>query len=170
MRLPLTCALIGCKSERQYKTSDARDRLCAGFYGDIESVVRRAVFRGAGTFMCSGSGLINMMLGEAVLRVKKDFPALKLLFIIPYKGQEKYWSAPMRLWYSRLLARADNVQILEAEYTPGAFKRCNELMLALAPMIICIPGGVCTDAFRSAVRRGKDILSIPLPANIVLNT
>ena len=76
----------------------------------------------------------------------------------------------MRLWYSRLLARADNVRILEAEYAPGAFKRCNALMVALAPMIICIPGGVCNDAFKSASRRGKDVLSVTLPANIVLNT
>ena len=98
MRLSLTCALIGCKSERQYRTSAARDRLYTGFYGDIESVVRMAVFRGAGTFLCSGSGLVNLMLGEAVVRVRKDFPALKLVFMIPYKGQEKileYTYAPM---------------------------------------------------------------------------
>ena len=51
---------------------------------EIEAKIKELIFAGITTFLCGGMGDFDRICSAAVFRLKKGFPHIKLLLVIPY--------------------------------------------------------------------------------------
>lgn len=127
--------------EKTVAFSGHRTNRIAKFTADREKLFREVAFdtfvaiesycikKGYDTFlsgMCEGFDLIA---AEEVLNLKKEYPHIRLICVVPFKGQaERYTQADKRR-YDTILAQADEVVTLQDGYTEGCFLRRNDYLL-----------------------------------------
>ena len=78
----------------------------------------------------------DLWAGEAVLSLKEQYNMIKLICVVPFEGQDRNWSEPQRLRYSRLLANSNEVITL-AKVARGA-ARSNTIMRETASSSIML--------------------------------
>lgn len=99
----------------------------------------------------------------AVLSVKRDFPSIRLIAVIPFKGQEsRYYDAEKRLYYE-VMDKTDRCVCLYEQYSSDTdYIDRNRMMLDHATMVVCyFSGGSGTaSTVCKARQRGMRILNI----------
>lgn len=88
------------------------------------------------TFLCGMAVGFDLAAAEAVMRVKQDNRSVRLKCVIPFSEQTKYFSYEDQLRYARVLESADEVVVLEGEYSQLVFLRRNDYLVDHADMIL----------------------------------
>ena len=70
-------------------------------------------------FLSGGAVGFDLLAAEAVLWAKERFPALRLIMVLPYEGQDRFYPAADRRRYQALLERADLVRYTARDYYKG---------------------------------------------------
>ena len=71
----------------------------------------------------------DIIAAEEVLRLKKEYPYIRLKCVIPFKGQADRYTEAYKQRYNNILAQADEVVTLQDGYTEGCFLRRNDYLL-----------------------------------------
>ena len=88
-------------------------------------------------FLSGGAVGFDLLAAEAVLRAKERFPALRLIMILPYEEQDRFYSASDRRRYQTLLERADLVRYTARDYYKGCLLARDRVLAEAADGCIC---------------------------------
>lgn len=112
---------------------------CTELQANLEKAILELIERGV-VFFGSGAALgFDQMAAEAVLRLKDDYPHIRLVMVLPCppEQQSSYWNDEQKKRYYKILDRADKVRILSPQYTEKCMLDRNRHMVDCSAYLIC---------------------------------
>ena len=113
-----------------------------------ERIVRRTASavlllrdQGYNTFLCGMATGFDLWAGLAVLSLKNQLTDLRLIAVVPYRGQAKGFPYEFKELYSKVLAAADCRVCLHQNFTRSCFHERNRAMLDHASALVCYYDG-----------------------------
>lgn len=91
----------------------------------LERILRNLIGEGIRYFGSGGARGFDLMAADAVLQLKKEFPHIRLIMVLPCRDQTRGWRGEDRRHYERVLSHADKVVYVQEEYTPGCMQKRN---------------------------------------------
>lgn len=128
----------------------------------LEESILQAVDLGYTHFITGMARGVDILAGEAVLRLKKQQPQLKLIAAIPYKTQSYTWSNDWKQRYHSLLLQCDSSVVLSEHYFRGCLPARNNYMLNQSSRLICVSCGETGGTSQTLERAKKLGLTIDL--------
>lgn len=101
---------------------------CLKFKADLYNILRNAILFGIENFITGMAEGFDMIAAETVLKLKKEFPHVKLIAAIPCKGQEERWGLSQQERYHNILKRCDDAIVLAERYYDGCMNDRNLYM------------------------------------------
>ncbi len=92
---------------------------------ELEAVVRRLIEEGVRFFGAGGALGFDTLAAETVLRLRKSYPQIRLILVLPCRDQTRGWRQEDVVRYEAIKARADKVVYIGEQYTPGCMHRRN---------------------------------------------
>ena len=97
-----------------------------------EQIKAGIVFYGAG-----GAGGFDTLAAQIVLDMKKEYPQLRLILVLPCEGQTRGWRSEDIAVYEDIKRRSDKVVYVSREYTPDCMHRRNRHLVDHSGTCIC---------------------------------
>ena len=85
----------------------------------LTSVIKNLIERGVTTFYNGIARGFDLISAQCVLKLKADYPQIKLIACVPCPEQDKYFSKEDKLTYKKVLDACDEVKILSTRYHKG---------------------------------------------------
>ena len=144
------------RSENDQQCEDLKSRI----YAEIE----RLYAHGAEEYYTGMALGVDIWCAEAVLHLKALHPEVKLIAVLPCRGQEKKWNPADQRRYRWILDRCDCVECLSEEYTRDCMFARNRALVEKCDLLVAVydgkPGGT-KHTVDLAARFGKKIIVIP---------
>lgn len=137
----MICAFTGHRPEKLPWGTCEEDPRCGALKQQITQAILRAVQAGAERFACGMARGCDFYFAEAVLGLRADRPKLRLEAWLPCEGQPARWPQEDQERYTGLLARCDQVILVERDYSEGCMLRRNRAMLDRADRLISVYSG-----------------------------
>ncbi len=115
----------------------------------------RLVASGFQTFLTGMAVGFDLLAGEAVLQLKASGIPLMLCAVIPYRAQPRHFSAEWHTRYNRLLAEADEIILLQEEYSQGCLHRRNDFLVDHASHLMAWYDGAKSGGTFYTIRRAR---------------
>ncbi|MBQ4617089.1 MAG: DUF1273 family protein [Clostridia bacterium] len=112
-----TCCFTG----HRRMTRDEQ-RLCAE---RLDAEVRALIAEGICYFGVGGAVGFDALAAETVLRLRREFPHIRLIVVLACADQAERWNAFDRRRHEAILARADKVVCLQERYADGCMQARN---------------------------------------------
>ncbi len=126
-------------------------------------IVERLCERGYDTFVSGMATGFDLWAAEAVLSVRRNRPDIRLLAIVPYREQAKYYDPDSLRSYTEILSQADYVHCLNERYTRNCCLERNVAMLDHSTVLVCYydgrPGGT-RYTVSHALDRGMTVIDL----------
>ena len=91
----------------------------------LERVLRALIEKGIRYFGSGGARGFDLMAADAVLRLKKEYPHIRLIMVLPCRDQTRGWRCEDIRHYERILSQADKVVYVQEEYSSGCMQKRN---------------------------------------------
>lgn len=91
----------------------------------LECILRNLIGKGIRYFGCGGARGFDLMAADIVLQLKKEFPHIRLIMVLPCQNQTRGWRGEDLRHYERVLSQAEKVVYVQEEYTPGCMQKRN---------------------------------------------
>ena len=112
-----TCCFTGHRDMPQDQKQEIRRRL--------EGELRCLIQKGIRYFGSGGARGFDSMAADVVLQLKKEFPHIRLIMVLPCRDQTRGWRVEDIRHYERILTLADKVLYLQEKYSPGCMQKGN---------------------------------------------
>ncbi|MBE6038576.1 MAG: DUF1273 domain-containing protein [Anaerofustis stercorihominis] len=89
------------------------------------SVVKTLINSGYVFFGTGGARGFDLLAAEVIISMKKRYPHIKLIFVLPFKEHTKGWKKDDIILYKKLEKYADKVRVLSDEYYDGCMQKRN---------------------------------------------
>ena len=140
-------------------------RLSAGetqrLSGELDRQIETLFFEGVCDFYCGGALGFDMLAEEAVLRLRRKAPSVRLHLILPCPDQDSRWPPSVRARYARLLEEADDVEYAEDRYSTACIFERNRRLVDYTTICVAYqthPGGGTDYTVRYAREQGKRVI------------
>ena len=157
-RIFMLCAFTGHRPQRLPWGGREEDPRCHALKILLSEAVEAAATRGCTGFLCGMALGCDTWFAEIVLE-----KGLKLAAMLPCPGQADHWPKKDRARYEGLLARCDEIIVLEPAYSDGCMLRRNRAMIERADILISVYdgcGGGTGNTVSYAKERGLEIMPI----------
>ena len=125
-----TVSFSGHRTNRIAKFTTDRQRLFIEVaHNTWSGIEERCIKKGYHTFLSGMADGFDIIAAEEVLRLKKEYPYIRLKCVIPFKGQADRYPEVYKQRYDTILAQADEVITLSDHYFEGCFLRRNDFLL-----------------------------------------
>jgi len=106
------------------------------------------------TFYAGGAVGWDTICAKTVIRLKKEYPFIKLALILPCPAEEqtKLWSEDNKTLYYKILNHADSVECVSGKYFTGCMKLRNERLVLLSDICVCYFDGSSKSGTSQTVR------------------
>jgi len=91
----------------------------------LESVIEQLLAQGVIYYGCGGAIGFDMLAGFTVLEMKKRYPQIRLIMVLPCKDQDIKWRQEDKDNYKKLLKAANKYVFLQDKYTDGCMQKRN---------------------------------------------
>lgn len=149
-------AFSGHRSIPEHREGELRKKL--------RGKIRLLYAMGIRIYYCGMAIGFDMLAAEVVLSLKSELPQLKLIAVIPFKGQSARWSYNEQARYNAILALCDDSILLSQAYYNGCLLRRNDYMLAQSCGLVVFfdgkPKGGTFYTCRKAKSFGMDIINL----------
>jgi uncharacterized phage-like protein YoqJ len=108
----------------------------------LMAAIRRAYEEGYRVFMSGMAYGFDLMAAECVIELKTECPDIKLMAVIPYRGQCERWNKTSQEHYWKLLGQTDEQTILREDYHPSCFLSRDRYLVEHASKLIAYFNGV----------------------------
>lgn len=145
MNRTTTVAFTGHRSYRG-EADDALGRLLQELYE-----------AGARTFLSGMAVGFDLAAAEAVIALRRRFPEVRLVAVVPFAGQAASFSAEERRRYERVLAAADEQVTLSPRFFAGCYQVRNTFLIEHAATLVAWYNGArggTQQTFLMAMHRG----------------
>ncbi|MBQ3562582.1 MAG: DUF1273 family protein [Clostridia bacterium] len=134
MNMPLftkekTCFFAGHRPYRFSFPPDQERAFYENLILNIRSAVRSLVLNGCDTFLCGGSIGFDILCAEEVILLKREFPFVKLVCVLPFEKHYEDFQPAWRNKFLNILAYADYVEYASREYVDGCYHERKQKML-----------------------------------------
>ncbi len=110
-------------------------------YDAINSCLTQAIIhliqKGYCFFGAGGALGFDTMAARAVLQLKRQYPLIYLILVLPCLSQPKGWSEHDRMVYEQIKARADKGVYTAREYTTGCMHKRDRHLVDNSSACIC---------------------------------
>ena len=96
---------------------------------------------GVNVFLSGMAQGVDIFAAEAVLDIRKAYPEVRLVAVVPFEGQADRWSPEYRERYFTILAQADEVITLRTRYAEGCLWERNRTMVDASSHLVAVWGG-----------------------------
>ena len=107
---------------------------------DIEKCVQTLINKGFVNFIVGGATGFDTVCGEVLIKLKKDYPQIKIYSYIPFKNMHLYFGAHWRDRQNRVLKNSF-VTVLNEEFYRGCYFERNRKMVDEAQVLVCYYDG-----------------------------
>jgi len=104
----------------------------------LEEAIRQSVAAGYMKFQTGMAMGADIWASEIILRLKEEFPGVRLRCCLPCETQSDRWSGGWRERYFRILSAADEVTCLQDRYTSGCMQQRNCHMVDGSSRLIAV--------------------------------
>ena len=112
-----TCCFTGHRDIPQDEKQEIKRQL--------ERILRSLIGKGIRYFGSGGARGFDLMAADVVLQLKKEFPHIRLIMVLPCRDQTRGWKGEDIRHYERILTQADKVVYLQEKYSPGCMQKRN---------------------------------------------
>lgn len=95
----------------------------------LEELIKTLIDGGTETFLDGMARGFDLIAAETVLKMKKEFPNIRLIACVPCRGQEKYFCEEDKKKYYSVLESCDEIKILSEKYYKGCMLTRNRFMV-----------------------------------------
>ncbi|HMM05930.1 MAG TPA: SLOG family protein [Clostridiales bacterium] len=100
---------------------------------EVENLINMGV-----TDFISGGALGFDQIAASLIIVKKEMGCkIRLIFALPCKNQDEFWSDKQKRLYHNIIAEVDEVIYVSEEYANGCMKKRNRYMVDQSAYCIC---------------------------------
>ena len=107
----------------------------------ISDCVENLYLSGKTEYLCGMALGFDLLCAEVVLSLKKRFPDISLICVLPYRAQSEMWNATQKARHNFILDQADEIIVLSEEYFHGCFLRRNDYMLKICSTVVAYYDG-----------------------------
>ncbi len=125
-----TCCFTG---HRELPTGWGRRKLAL----QLKKVIVDQIEKGVLFFGAGGALGFDTLAAQTVLKLKKEYPDIKLILVLPCLTQTRGWPAADVAEYERIKAQADKVVYTSQEYTKGCMFKRNRHLVNYSSVCIC---------------------------------
>ena len=101
------------------------------------NAIIKAYENGYRYFGSGGAVGYDLLAASCVLHLKKKYPDIKLILVLPCRGQTKYWPESEIRKYERILKKADKVVYTSENYFNGCMQKRNRHLVVNSSLCIC---------------------------------
>ena len=152
------CCFTGHRPETLFSDCEETE-----IYERIYAAVEDAVFDGYVDFSCGGCRGGVFLFGEAVVALKEKYSEIRLVCVLPFRGQAEYWSNEDRDRYADLLDNADEVICLHDSFKKGCMHERNRYMVDRSSLLVSAFNGTkggTEFTFNYAKKQGLRIVNV----------
>lgn len=91
----------------------------------LEPTLVRLIESGVCFFGCGGAIGADTCFELAVIKLKRQYPHIKLILVLPCRSQTRGWKEEDIRVYEEIKSKADKVVYTSEEYTPGCMHKRN---------------------------------------------
>ncbi len=142
---------------------------CDAIAARLNETVRELAAQGGVCFRAGGALGFDTLAAQAVLRLRDEFPQIKLVLMLPYMEQARSWSASDQQIYEQIKERADEVIYTSQHYTRGCMHKRNRSLVDGSDLCICYltkASGGTAYTVRYARSKGLDIINLAGPLSL----
>ncbi len=103
--------------------------------------IEKAISQGYCYFVGGGARGTDIWMGEAVLELKKSYPYIKLVTVIPHEEQSAPWSKRWQERYDKLMEESDMVTVISPEFSYASYHKRNRFLVDHASLLIAVYNG-----------------------------
>lgn len=129
----------------------------------LARAVRYAYSEGCRDFYNGGAIGFDLLAAEAVLDLKRIYPDVRLIMVLPCMNQDSRWSESDRDKYERVVNSADKVICLSPIYYNGCMQARNRRIVEESDMLIAYlgrPQGGTAQTVRLAESHGLTVYNL----------
>lgn len=129
----------------------------------LEKAVLRFIETGGQYFMAGGAIGFDTLAAQTVLTLRRQFPHIKLILVLPCLSQTRGWREKDIKAYEEVKAQADQVIYTSQEYTKGCMFKRNRHMVNNSSVCICYltkDSGGTAYTVSYAKRQGLDVINL----------
>lgn len=127
-------AVTACFTGHRLLRPGDRDRLLTWLPGLIEGLI---VHRGFRYFGIGGAIGFDLLAADCVLAIKKKYPHVKLIMVLPCKNQTQKWSdTPEVCHYEDVLSKADKIVYTSQKYESRCYTIRNRHLVYCSSLVI----------------------------------
>jgi len=161
MNIEKTCCFTGKRPQSMPFGFNEADSKCVDLKNKLYTQIELAIKKGY-THFISGMALgADLWAAEAVLNLKKTYPAIELICAIPYPNQAYSWPFEQKKRYSNCLKYSSEKVYIRSTYTTDCFFARNRYMVDKSSLVIAIcdtpPTGGTAYTLNYAKKQGKKI-------------
>ena len=93
--------------------------------------------KGVRYFQAGGALGFDTMAAQTILRLKKFFPSIQLILVLPCKTQQRYWTSNDSSLYQQILRNCDDYIFISEEYTKDCMYKRNRYLVDHSKYCIC---------------------------------
>ena len=124
-----TCCFTGHRNIQLDEREAIKDRL--------EEEMINLIHQGVRYFGAGGALGFDMIAEFSVLELKREYPQIRLILVLPHKDQAKGWDPWDKGAYDFILSRADKVVYVSKRYEPGCMQERNRRLVDSSAVCIC---------------------------------
>ena len=135
---------------------------------ELEVVVRRLIEEGVRFFGAGGALGFDTLAAETVLRLRKSYPQIRLILVLPCRDQTRGWKEADVRRYREILSRADKVVYTAEHYSPGCMHRRNRHLVDGSAYCLCYlkhDRGGTAYTVRYAREQGLSVINLYTPSD-----
>ncbi len=151
-----TCCFTG---HRELPTGWGRWKLAR----KLEKAIVEQIEKGVQFFGAGGARGFDALAAETVLKLKRKYPDIKLILVLPCLTQTRGWPAGDVEEYERIKAQADKVVYTSREYTKGCMFKRDRHLVDGSSVCICYldkDSGGTAYTVNYAKERGLEVVNI----------
>ncbi len=95
---------------------------------NLSKEVESLVYAGFTTFLCGAARGFDLLAAMAVLRVKRNNPSVRLIYLVPCRNQAEKWSPEEQQWYRNMLLHGE-IRLLQEQYDSTCMRKRNQMLV-----------------------------------------
>ena len=137
---------------------------------EIESIVKRLditinglIGKGVTDFISGGAIGFDLIAASLIIAKKEMGHKVRLIFALPYRGQDENWSEGQKKLYHDLLGEADEIIYVSEESGDGCMKKQGRYMINRSAYCICAllsPMSGTNQTARYARQKGLRVINV----------
>lgn len=103
----------------------------------LETIIVQLIESGCTCFYSGGALGFDTLAAQTVLKLKKKYPEIRLVLVLPCKNQAERWSAENKEVYEKVLSVADEVIYTSQAYFKGCMQKRNRYLVVHSNICVC---------------------------------